>query len=278
MEDMHQTRQEALRTLRDSAQYGVAMFPDDAREGKSASEAIVKARAAVRRAELHREEQLEAEQEDALWNATDDFSDSALVQAVDAHTAAPESSQSRPRRECVQRAAPIVDSSDSDVSMTSVRSRRAKSKKPASRRPAKAPAGSDAIELSDTPSLSKPMSRASRAKVRAASAASDAKSDTIELSDAPSLTKPRPRPRPKQKTTAYGTDARTGISSDFDAPSSSNPALAPPEVTFGARGEMHKRVQREDGSFETIDLERTPKAKKRAASSTFPLKIARASR
>ena len=49
MEDMDQTRAEALRTLRDSAQYGVAMFPDDAQEGNSASEAIVKARAAARR-------------------------------------------------------------------------------------------------------------------------------------------------------------------------------------------------------------------------------------
>ena len=87
MEDMHQTRQEALRTLRDSAQYGVAMFPDDAREGKSASEAIIKARAAVRREELLREEQLEADaEEDALW---ENWSDSALREVIDAQTAAP---------------------------------------------------------------------------------------------------------------------------------------------------------------------------------------------
>ena len=44
IEDMNQSRADAIRTLRDSAQYGVAMFPDDhTGDGYSASEDIVKA-------------------------------------------------------------------------------------------------------------------------------------------------------------------------------------------------------------------------------------------
>ena len=49
--------------MRDSAQYGVAMFPDD-HEGYAASEDIVKARAAARRKELESEEDREGDEDE----------------------------------------------------------------------------------------------------------------------------------------------------------------------------------------------------------------------
>lgn len=57
MEDMQLSRKEAITTMRESAQYGVAMFPDDNAEGYSAGEVVVKKRADARRRQLELEEQ-----------------------------------------------------------------------------------------------------------------------------------------------------------------------------------------------------------------------------
>ncbi|OBZ73608.1 hypothetical protein A0H81_05976 [Grifola frondosa] len=59
MEDMSQTRAAAIRTLRDSAEYGVAMFPDDGADVTDAGEQIIMERARARRKELEEEERLE---------------------------------------------------------------------------------------------------------------------------------------------------------------------------------------------------------------------------
>ena len=61
MEDTGQDRIEAARTMRESAGYGVAMFPDTSEgPGVGAGEDIVLERARVRRRELDDEEQMEA--------------------------------------------------------------------------------------------------------------------------------------------------------------------------------------------------------------------------
>ncbi|KAH9924827.1 RTC4-like domain-containing protein [Amylocystis lapponica] len=68
MEDLGQDRATAINTLRDSAEYGVAMFPDDHTDGAAAVAAgdqIVMERAKARRKELEEEERLE----DALWGS-----------------------------------------------------------------------------------------------------------------------------------------------------------------------------------------------------------------
>ena len=59
MDDMSQTRAAAIRTLRDSAEYGVAMFPDDGADATDAGEQIIMERARARRKELEEEERLE---------------------------------------------------------------------------------------------------------------------------------------------------------------------------------------------------------------------------
>jgi hypothetical protein len=71
MQDLHLDRDEAIATLRESSQYGVAMFPDTG-SGKGATidddegvaDRIVMERAKVRRLELEEEEKLEEQ----MWN------------------------------------------------------------------------------------------------------------------------------------------------------------------------------------------------------------------
>ncbi|PCH44453.1 hypothetical protein WOLCODRAFT_123606, partial [Wolfiporia cocos MD-104 SS10] len=71
MEDMEQTRGEALKTLRESTEYGVAMFPDEHADGAvGAGDQIIIERARRRRKELEEEERMEREEED-YWAAFD---------------------------------------------------------------------------------------------------------------------------------------------------------------------------------------------------------------
>jgi len=59
MEDLHSTYSNAIKTLRESVEYGVAMFPDtgaDNEEGMKAADDVVKERARVRRKQLLEEE------------------------------------------------------------------------------------------------------------------------------------------------------------------------------------------------------------------------------
>lgn len=59
MEDLHSTYASALKTLRESVEYGVAMFPDtggDNEEGTKAADEVVKERARARRKQLLEEE------------------------------------------------------------------------------------------------------------------------------------------------------------------------------------------------------------------------------
>jgi len=67
MEDLHSTYPSAIKTLRESVEYGVAMFPDtgvDNEEGMKAADDVVKERARVRRKQLL-EEEMESQQHDS---------------------------------------------------------------------------------------------------------------------------------------------------------------------------------------------------------------------
>lgn len=226
MEDMHQSRQEALKTLRDSAQYGVAMFPDDHTEGYSASEAIVKARAAARRKELEQQD-LEDDEDAEMWNAFPemDLSDVGAGRL----SRAPSVESNRPRRACAERARPIIESdSDSDISMASTKSRSRKARaKPASK-------ASGAERKAKT---SKPPPVASR-------------EPAIEISSGSDVPKPRPRPRPKVKDPGC-----TPQTSDAEA----KPPPTTQEIRWGAHGATEKKVRKDDGTWGTVDLEETPR-------------------
>ena len=67
MEDLHSTYPSAIKTLRESVEYGVAMFPDtgaDNEEGIKAADDVVKERAKARRKQLL-EEEMEIQQHDS---------------------------------------------------------------------------------------------------------------------------------------------------------------------------------------------------------------------
>ena len=67
MEDLHSTYASAIKTLRESVEYGVAMFPDtgaDNEEGTKAADDVVKERARARRKQLL-EEEMEFQQRDS---------------------------------------------------------------------------------------------------------------------------------------------------------------------------------------------------------------------
>jgi hypothetical protein len=133
-EDMHQSREAALDTLRASAQYGVALFPHDAKgHGANEAEKMMKQRATARRQEIavdESEEDLAPSGAESLKSSTMDVvHDEGLVR------------QLRPRkRDPVARMA----SGGSDASVT----------KPPRRKRLKTPvddtAAPDVIELSDS--------------------------------------------------------------------------------------------------------------------------------
>ncbi|GJE91289.1 hypothetical protein PsYK624_074380 [Phanerochaete sordida] len=216
MEDMKQSRSEALKTLRDSAQYGVAMFPDDNTEGTVASEAIVKARAAARRKEIERQD--EEDSDAALWNAfpEDDLQEPSERPGRGSHAASVESS--RPRRACAERAQAIVESGDdSDASIDSrPRKTRAKPGSKSSSKPA-------------SKSASKPAPKPRAQRSRTPSANSESGIEILSGSDVPQTLRdarpgPRPRPRPKVPgSTPHASDGDT----DHGAAATTDPQATP---------------------------------------------------
>ena len=241
MDDMHQTRKEAIQTLRDSAQYGVAMFPDDHAEGFSASEEIIKARAAARRKVLLKED--EEEEEDAMWSAfpEGDIGDVGPGKLSRAPSAASVQSN-RPRRACAELPPSIVESdSDSDVSMASSRA-------------------------STTSKSTKPRATASKAGKPStgsrANSVAPRRTPSVEIVSEPDAPPKRaPRPRPKSRTPnpdCVDTDVnpRTSDAEPWsDAPPSSQ------QIRFGAAGKAKKRAK-DDKEWQTVDFQTTPKAKK----------------
>ena len=182
-EDMDQTRAEAVVTLRDSAEYGVAMFPDDQPEEEDAEgEQIIRRRAEARRRELEAEERVE----EML------FPGQGSSQSTEA-----EGSKPKPRRRVRPGLAPAeTESERSEVEFVPTplaRSRKASGK-------ARSRQGTD-TEVSDAPSLSRgardsgDTRRVTRSRSRAPTPA--AASSDIEM-DAPPVPPPRPKPRRKR--------------------------------------------------------------------------------
>ena len=254
MEDMHQSRKQAIRTLRESAQYGVAMFPDEhSGEGYSASEEIVKARAAARRKQLQKED--EDEEEAELWSAfpDEDFGDIGAGKLSRAPSHASVES-SRPRRACAMRAQSIIDDSDSDISMGSSKASTAsKSRK----------------------SRAKPSSKSKKAGDGPAKDAQRAESvEILSETDMPSKRRPRPRPKVRDPNT---TDVDVNLLSSGADLDWSDAPLPSQQIEFGARGRT-KRVPKNRDRPPAADLQQTPKANKVGrlpvgSSSSFALQV-----
>ncbi|KAI0685902.1 RTC4-like domain-containing protein [Cytidiella melzeri] len=257
MEDMHQTRKEAIATMRESAQYGVAMFPDDNVEGTFAGESIVKKRAAARR------KQLEMEERDEDMHG--ELSSSLLSERGSATRS--ESTVSAPERRNASRRAKstltnYAESDSSDVRMIT---------------------GSGA---SDTGKVKKPSTKR-RIRTKKAMNLNAPGTDT-EASDAPTSsfgTKPRPKPRPivkpKEKEN-WGSDAELDF--EMGHPASSHIEPAPSQlilqsqrhVNFNAKGKAQITLRRDDGTWQT-DADVTPRPVRHTKKSKSKKSVSRSS-
>ncbi|KZT70805.1 hypothetical protein DAEQUDRAFT_764374 [Daedalea quercina L-15889] len=274
MEDMGQTREEAVVTLRDSAEYGVAMFPDDQTEGANAvdqGEQIIMKRAEARRRELEVEDRIEEELLLASSQGTE-----------------PVNGRPKPRRKMRQGATSLQlesEKSDPEVVVPDPSGKRKTTRKRSnndSHGPTDSEA-SDAPSTSRTDAYSSGGRRVTRSQSRACSVTTNSDVDMDVSDHARSVDKPRPRPKARLKQAdALAVDkltdranvgrAQTNGSYDLFPTSSPEPV---PEVHWDEKG-----VTRE-GS--TIDEERTPRPSKTlrrafAASkkaNVFPLQMAR---
>ncbi|KAF7796825.1 hypothetical protein EIP86_008009 [Pleurotus ostreatoroseus] len=229
MADLGQTRARAIRTLRESASYGVAMFPDEqegAPEGKSrkrskgtgkgkeraedaevememdAGERIVRERAAARRRQLEKEEREEAEAEAgeaALWAGFSEPPSGSELDAVltgaatqtKSKTSMKSGTPTRPRRGCAGRTRTLeASSSGSDVEMK---------------------ADDDYV-----PARSQRSSKTSRARAPHASDTEDA--DTHSHPQARPRPRPRPKPRPLDATSETGGAESMSEGTDTNSP------------------------------------------------------------
>lgn len=250
MEDMHQTREEAVVTLRDSAEYGVAMFPDDQPEGEQ-GEQIVRRRAKARRRELEAEERVE----EMLFPGSSQGT---------------EASGSRPKPRRRVRPGPTVSEAESEKSAVELvatppsKSRKAKGKarKSRSREPTD-------TEVSDAPSLRNGVrdygvtGRVTRSRSRATTPA--APSSDIEM-DAPPVPVPRPRPRRKQA------DIGPVAAHDDDWHEPYRPST--PEFVLRGRSDYDGDTPMKPASRDKFlaDEDPTPRPKK---GSRLPLQVAR---
>ncbi|KAI0955259.1 hypothetical protein AcW1_006890 [Taiwanofungus camphoratus] len=266
MEDMGQTRTEAIKTLRESAEYGVAMFPDDHSEGTDAVDAgeqIVMERARARRKELEEEEREE------LWMALE-VSDEERCQPRGKRRPKP-----KPRR---SKSAPSDAEVLNDVKgLTKNRGGKPKGKSTREKLSCtETGSESDVIMLTDsessvsrrgrrTRSTSVANNTRTRSKTRGIAASSDVNTD---------LHRPTPRPRPRRKgcescssqTEGEGEDKNKNNAPSSDSVDSDGQVCPPPsssqeipQVTRDRKANPHIRL---------IDPHATPKASRTSGSSS----------
>ena len=235
MEDMQETRQNAIATMRASAQYGVAMFPDDNTEEIFASETVVKKRAEARRKLLAQEDRANHPDGRPSSSSTSDRGSTTLSESTT--LVAPRRNIGR---KATMRQYAEDDSDDGDVRMKSdsTLSDSFKAKKPRSKRIAKTvnKAHPEVIVIPDTPSSSLP-------------------------------TKPRPKPRPRVKDgfgsdTGHDTELEFPTTTDDEHPTSQQSLGSQRHIQFRSKGKTKVSVRSEDGTW-LMDVNATPKPPKR---------------
>ncbi|CDO69661.1 hypothetical protein BN946_scf184851.g49 [Trametes cinnabarina] len=275
MEDLNLSREDALKTLRDSVEYGVAMFPvDEGENGKGdedsmimgAGEQMIMERARVRRKELEEEERKEEEERSAHDRARQ--TDTEPEMDIDVDDAPPPSSESRkPRPRPVAKAKPY----SSQKPKAPVGSRaRFRSRAPESDCEI-VPSSSDAGYRSDV-SRSAPSMKRRAVRVSPLSARSDTPSENAGVHGIASHAKPKPRPRPigrsgmasSSQSDIAGRKASKDIrhlpeTSDDDGPL----PLTQPRASASSR---RKEVRHTNHAETEASLDATPRPKPRAVS------------
>lgn len=289
MEDLGQSRARAIRTLRESASYGVAMFPDEqehtpgkgkpkgkgrgkgTRQGKErevdaememdAGERIVRERAAARRKQL---EQEEMEEEALRATVSDPASESELEAAlaemdtrsstnsrVESHPGTP-----RPRRRCLERTrTPEGSSSESDVDMDAGGDEDYMSSK--TRRTARG-------KVQDKEGTG---GESSRTRARAPSKASDTEVGTMHSQSRP---RPRPRPRPLEAMSESGGAESESADHPTEIPMSSATSTSSIRSAVSTANGLHTMTVQRDVRSTDNDVEMTPRAKPSRSSTQNP--------
>lgn len=295
MEDLSQSRVRAIRTLRESASYGVAMFPDEQEhtpgkgknkgkgrgkgtsQGKGremdgelemdAGERIVRERAAARRKQLAQEEREEMEEEALQAAVSDPSSGSELEEALagmetrsntHSKTGSQSGTPTRPRRRCLERARMLGDSSsESDVDMD---------------------AGADEDYMpSKTSRAVKGKEKEgsggdfSHARARPPSKASDTEDADVGTMHSRSRPRPRPKPRPLE---ALSESTREGDHPIEIPMSSATSTSSIRSVCFAPNGlhtiTMQRDVRSTNNGGVDGDVEMTPRAKPSSSSTQNP--------
>ena len=276
MQDLSQSRQEAIETLRQSAEYGVAMFPDD--HGHAANEAgedIVRKRARERRKLIESEEAEEAggnvEVDEVTtepdWDRIGDSEEELWSQLGPFHLP-PSSFEIRASE---TRKDQDVELSDSGMSMRSTRSmtrRKANEKGKEVQGPKQ---DVEVITVSDdggescssvgrkvAPLRKKRTTKPRKPKPDLSGSQIDLcdTTDTGETSDEPGLLQPPVTPRPKKFASKENT-----IETSVVAPLSSS-QVASVEVQFRLNGK-HKVLDHRpsQASIQDLEIDGTPRAK-----------------
>ncbi|OSX64116.1 hypothetical protein POSPLADRAFT_1137777 [Postia placenta MAD-698-R-SB12] len=268
-EDMKQTRQEAIATLRESAEYGVAMFPDDhdSADAVSAGERIIMERARVRRKEL------EEAGDEGFWTSMDEVESSQL--------------QDEGKRKGRRRKAQGNDSSDDskDGEWAGTRhQRKAQSevrKNPPRRGRSKAAtsdvdAGDDVVMLTDsgpssqrTPKkgiATRPKPRP-KSRARGVAASSDMDIELLRASsddESPKLTScPRPRiKRPPPRAGQESTLEKENVPTDYSTDYSDAQEIEPPPSNQLKRPPRTRHMDAKSSRAEAPDDDATPRPRK----------------
>lgn len=254
-EDMGQTREEAIVTLRESAEYGVAMFPDDQPDDADEAERgeqIVKRRAQTRRGQLEVEERVEERVEKELRLASSSQGTDSL------------GSRPKPRRKLrLEATLTEAESEKSEVELVATQpSRKAKGKAKSFRN--REPTEPEASDASPLPRAADDYGNTRRVTRSRSRAPMPAASSDVEM-DAQSA--PRPKPRPKRANAGSTTTTHHGDGYEPYRPST--PTLIPERLSDLDGDTPMKNTDR--GKL-VADEEPTPKPKK---VSRRPLQLAR---
>lgn len=211
MEDLQSTYSSAIKTLRESVEYGVAMFPDtggDNEEGMKAADDVIKERARVRRRQLL-EEEMEIQQHDS---SEMEVELEVLRPSTPPKPATPKKGRSKQRK---AGAKPLTDTSENeqDMEMVDLDEPQVRTHRPPTAKSRKPSSGyrSDASNASNT-------SLASRASTRSMTRKQASKVDTyMTHASNPPLPLPTSQsPKQQKLASSYKSKTPSDRSSDVE--------------------------------------------------------------
>ncbi|KAL6307217.1 RTC4-like domain-containing protein [Sparassis latifolia] len=266
MEDMNQSRTDAIETLRESAEYGVAMFPDDHSDGAAAVEAgdqLVMERAMARRKELEEEERLE----DELWKAREGSENNKKGKTRGRAKGKARAKES----EAGEQDLAGYDDDGNAKKGCRKRSRMTRGQSSGDR----SEKDLDVIMLTDSAdscsekqvkaTSKRGRSNGSKFKCRTDRRMGSSDADMNVDTDGPvDSSNPQARPRPRPRPRAREPDTHLDKGEESENIHSSQEILRP--VTRGHRGKTHIPPAKD----EVIDIDATPKPKKRSRSPSEP--------